>query len=388
MNNRVVIMTSCSENWGGSEELWAKSIPGLMAAGYSITVCKPEIPFGHAKFIELDKMGVTFQELYPAAHSWRKRLTRRIQHELWKRAHRNSKLPGCVRHGSIQAFENYLRQAKPALVIVSQGINFDGLAFAYPCLKLAIPYVIIAQKAVDFYWPLPDDRRLMKQILQAAKRCFFVSQHNLRITEEQFGIRLKNGEVIFNPVKITGPIPYPSTQSGYRICCIARLFILDKGQDMLLRVLSQEKWKQRPVHVTFVGEGIDKEALIEMADLLGVRNITFVGHTPHIDEVWRKHHALVLPSRSEGLPLTIMEAMMAGRPVITTDAGGNAELLEDNVSGYIAQPFETSLDGAMERAWQHRIRWEDVGKNASQHVKSVVPPSPEILFGKKILNLI
>lgn len=388
MSNRVVFLTTCSEDWGGSEELWAKSIPFIMDAGYSVTVCKGEIAFKHPKFIELKNLGVAFQEIYPRVRSFRKRLMRRAANELWKWRNRKKKLPDLVLHGSVHALETYLRRTKPTFVIISQGINFDGLAYAYPCLKLGIPYVIIAQKAVDFYWPGPTDRRLMRELLLHAQRCFFVSQHNLRLTEEQFGVRLKNGEVIFNPVKIKAPIPYPPGQSTYRFCCIARLFILDKGQDMLLRVLSLEKWKHRPIHVSFIGKGMDKEGLIELAALLGVENVSFEEYTDRIDEVWKTHHMLVLPSRSEGLPLTIMEAMMAGRPVITTDAGGNAELLEDGVSGYIALPVETSLDDAMERAWQQRDRWQEIGQNASQSIAREVPLSPEEVFGKKILAVI
>ncbi|MEC3879910.1 glycosyltransferase family 4 protein [Parapedobacter sp. 10938] len=388
MNSHVVILTTCSDDWGGSEELWAKSVPFIRDAGHSVTVCKAEIALEHPKFIELKNLGVTFQAIYPDLQGFGKRLIRRVGNELWKWRNRKNGLLDLVLHGSVQAFETYLRRAKPAFVIISQGINFDGLAFAHPCLKLGIPYVIIAQKAVDFYWPGPQDRRVMRELLLHAKRCFFVSKHNLRLTEEQFGVRLTNGEVIFNPIKISSPIPYPALQSTYRFCCIARLFILDKGQDMLLRVLSLEKWKRRPIHVSFIGKGMDKEALMELAALLDVKNVSFEGYTDRIDEVWKTHHMLVLPSRSEGLPLTIMEAMMAGRPVITTDAGGNAEFLEDGVSGYISLPAERSLDEAMERAWQQRDRWQEIGQNASKCIAREVPSSPEEIFGKKILAII
>lgn len=388
MKNSIVIVTSCAEDWGGSEELWAKGIPVLMKAGHQVILVKREIAFGHPKFMELSDKGVVLKEIYPRSKSFRKRLLRRLKQELWALGNSKTRLPDFVSHRETRVFERYLQQVNPALVIISQGINFDGLAFGYPCLKLNIPYVIIAQKAVDFYWPTPDDRGLMKQILLHAKRCFFVSKHNLRLTEEQFGTKLANGEVIFNPVKITTSIPYPSSQSGYRLCCIARLFILDKGQDMLLRVLSQSKWKQRPIHVTFIGKGIDREALIEMAELLGVSNVSFEEHTDHIEKVWKTHHALVLPSRSEGLPLTIMEAMMAGRPVITTNAGGNAELLQEGMTGYVAQPFENSLDDALERAWQQREHWEEVGERASRHLVQQIPASPELVFGEKILGII
>jgi hypothetical protein len=85
---------------------------------------------------------------------------------------------------------------------------------------------------------------MTKTYLQA-KKCFLISHHNQRLTEEQLGIRLSDSEVITNPVKTTRQvIPYPSTESGFRLACVARLFLLDKGQDMLIRILSHEKWKK------------------------------------------------------------------------------------------------------------------------------------------------
>src|SRR3546814_14979498 len=101
---------------------------------------------------------------------------------------------------------------------------------------------------------------------------------------------------------------------------------------MLIRLLSQPKWRSRPVIVNFVGTGPDETVLKELAQLLGVNNINFHGHIDNVYELWSRSHALVLPSRTEGLPLVIVEAMMAGRPVITTDVGGNKEFLEEGVT--------------------------------------------------------
>ncbi len=90
--------------------------------------------------------------------------------------------------------------------------------------------------------------------------------------------------------------------------------------------MSKEKWKQRDVEVTFFGEGVNKQALVEMARLLDVKNVKFAGHVSDIAGIWKDYHALALPSRSEGLPLALVEAMLCGRPAIVTNAGGSAEI--------------------------------------------------------------
>src|SRR5690606_8461020 len=100
-------------------------------------------------------------------------------------------------------FQKYLKKYQPKMVLVSQGVNFDGLGYAYGCMELNIPYTIVSHNAVDFYWPPAPHRNEMRNVMLGARRCFFVSQHNKRLTEEQFGVRLANSEVIFNPVNPT-----------------------------------------------------------------------------------------------------------------------------------------------------------------------------------------
>ncbi|MCX2449852.1 glycosyltransferase family 4 protein [Pedobacter sp. PLR] len=383
---RKIAIVSCVEDWGGSEELWARSIPYLHHEGYQTVLLKSRINRSHPEFIALAEIGVNLIELAPET-SLLKRVFKkaiRISNQLAAELKLVKAYPK-----ELKTFKKAIQKEAPSLVIIAQGINFDGLKLANECLILGIPYVIISQKAVDFYWPSPNDRAMMLKVLQQAKRCFFVSHHNLRLTEEQFGKRLANAMVVFNPVKLAGnPLPYPATSEKYRLACVGRLFILDKGQDILLRILAQEEWRTRPVVISFIGKGPDEAGLKEMANLLKLDNVEFIGQVSDIGQIWQSHHALVLPSRSEGLPLSMVEAMSVGRPVIITDAGGNAELVEEGFTGFIGEANERSFALAMERAWQQRGQWELFGENAAKYVKAHVPASPEQDFAKLIHDIL
>lgn len=359
-NKKILIVTSIEEDWGGSEELWARMIPYLIDYGYSITVCKNKINFEHIEYDNLKSVGVKLLELNPL-----------------------SLQPNSTH--SEHTLSTIIENEKFSLVIVSQGINFDGLGFAYVCLRRNIPYAIISQKAVDSFWPYHVDRVGMRNVYINAEKAFFVSQHNLTLTEEQFGIRLPNAQVVFNPVKVERKaLKSPNSDRGYKLACIGRYILIDKGQDILIRIMAQEKWKARPLTVSFFGNGPDKSALEDLALLLGSNNVEFLEPEYNIEKLWENYHALVLPSRFEGMPLVLLEAMALAKIAIVSDAGGNAELITDGETGFVGQPNNVDFEQALERAWQAREDWPVIGLAGFEKLKSIVPELPERNFADEI----
>lgn len=382
----IVIISTCFIDWGGSEELWAGSIPYLQQEGFNIIVYKRYLNRSFYRFSDLADHGVVLKD-YRSSLSVPRRMINKIL-ELVHKTYAESKNLAPAKNPD-KAFVRNLKRFKPALVLIAQGINFDGLIYAYQCLLQNIPYVIISQKAVDFYWPDTNDRPFMIKTYLQAKKSFFVSHHNRRLTEEQLGIRLSNSEVIANPIKTTRHvIPYPSTKSGFRLACVARLFLLDKGQDILIRILSKEKWKARPLSITFVGAGDDREPLLAMAKLLQVNNISFSGQLRDIATIWNDHHALILPSRSEGLPMSVVEAMANGRTVIVTNAGGTAEIIIDDVTGFLSVAEQDMFEVAMERAWNKRNEWQEMGLAAAKYINEKIPENPALDFSNHVKKLV
>lgn len=377
-SSRIAILSKCCDDWGGSEELWARSIPLLREAGVSLSLLKDRINLQHPRIAELEAAGVEMHQLQQATIS--SRLIKKIRSRI-------------LRSPSVNwehiNFTKYLEQHQPQLVVIAQGINFDGLDFAGICIRQQVPYIIICQKAVEFYWPPAHLRHAMRQAFEQAKTCFFVSQHNRQLTEEQFGFRFANARLIHNPVRFSPSlVPFPEQSDPIRLACIGRLFIIDKGQDILLRILSMEKWRSRNVEVSFIGTGPDGEGLRQMAELLGVKSVVFAGHKNNMAEVWQSHHALVLPSRSEGMPLVILEALAMGRPVIAARAGGVPEYVEEGVNGFLAEPNVADFDAAMERAWQQRHRWQQMGAAAVDRIREQVPGRSEEEFANAITEIL
>ncbi|MCB2408206.1 glycosyltransferase [Hymenobacter lucidus] len=277
-------------------------------------------------------------------------------------------------------------------MLISQGSNYDGYRFADVYRRAGFAYVLLYHKATNSAVPQLFERQLVQQVYQAARRSLFVSKHNLELTQLQLGLVLPGAEVVRNPynVPFQGELAWPASTDGItRLACVGRLFLSDKGQDVLLQVLAQDQWRQRAVHLTFYGSGPDEAAIHGMVSFLELEaQVSFVRHVADIAQVWQTHHALLLPSRYEGLPLVMVEAMLSGRPVIAADAGGIAELLDDNKTGFLAagSTFQ-ALNEALERSWAARSRWPQIGAEAARQVRALVPVNATELLAHKLLTI-
>lgn len=376
---RLAFVSSCLVEWGGSEELWAGTALWLARAGHSVQAFKTNVNAQQPQVRALRAAGCPVTELAPAAP-----LLRRIASRLrpYRPAHELSQ----------QRLRKGLQSGQPQLVLISQGGNYDGHHFAAVCRQLKLPYVLLAQKASDNNLPPHQERTLVQQSYQSAHRAFFVSRHNLLLTQLQLGLALPAAEVVWNPYNVAfqGEAPWPAAPNGIlQLACVARLYLADKGQDLLLQVLTQARWRQRPLHLTLYGAGPDEAAIRGMIAFLGLQTrVSLGGYQADIARLWRQHHALVLPSRHEGLPLALVEAMLSGRPAIATDAGGIAELLTDGETGFLAAaPTFQALDEALERAWLARASWPQLGAEAARQARASVPPDAAARLAQRLLLL-
>ena len=100
--------------------------------------------------------------------------------------------------------------------------------------------------------------------------------------------------------------------------------------------------------------------------------MVFAGYVPAAGDIWREQHVLLLPSRGEGRPLALLEAMMASRPAVVTDVGGIAETVEDGINGWVAESAApASFAAAMERAWTDRGQWRQMGEAGHRRIKAI-----------------
>ena len=252
--------------------------------------------------------------------------------------------------------------------------HFASLAGEYAMLiamLLDIPYTFTAHGWHDIFEYPPHD---FHQRGIRAQRVITVSQYNKDYMVQKFGIPEEKISVIHCGIR-----PQLFTTSGrtegreLRILSIARLHPI-KGVEYLVKACKLLKeWDNRfSCHI--IGDGELREQITGLIQKLGLEQEVILEGAQPAGEV-RRHLALadvyVNSSLCEGLAVSIMEAMAARLPVVATRVTGIAELIEDNVNGYLVEPKnETELAAALQKMILNPDRQKKMGEISRKRIET------------------
>jgi sugar transferase (PEP-CTERM/EpsH1 system associated) len=128
------------------------------------------------------------------------------------------------------------------------------------------------------------------------------------------------------------------TSGGTIIGTVGRLVPV-KDHASLVHAVARLRDRGSLVTAVIAGEGPLRAALAAQIDALKLhQQVRLLGHRPDPETVLAALDIFVLPSRSEGLSNTVLEAMASRLPVVATSVGGNDELIEDGITGLLLPP--------------------------------------------------
>ncbi len=346
------VSTVQNYKWAGSEELWWLAASMAIAQGHEVG-CLIHSPL--EKSDQIRDLGQRGASVF---------------------VRRNDRHPRVTK--ALERFSSALQRLQkwdPEVIVVSLGSPLD-LSY-WPQLhgvlvNGGVQFVLLLQFNADSVGFTAAQRESVRDLFSRCRQSVFVSQHNRDLTERQLAIDLTNSSVVFNPfrLKLSDALSWP-VERPLTMGCVARFETRWKGHDVLLDCLAQPQWQSRDWKLNLYGSGPDEQYIEDLIKHYGLeRRVHMRGYVRDMQQVWSECHIKVLASHGEGTPLAVLEAMMCGRPVITTDVGGNREVLTDGETGFVAEAATPRSFGAIfETAWQRRNEWSVMGQAA--HVAAV-----------------
>jgi glycosyltransferase involved in cell wall biosynthesis len=257
-----------------------------------------------------------------------------------------------IRHktdiGAMVGFARVLAQAKPDVLQINLptpwNCKHETLIGA---LAPGVRTVLVEQLPVE-----PDGqwiRFVKRTLVRGVDAHIAVGVRAARQVECQIGLPRGTIRTIESAVPEFQVVRRDEGRTRPRIGTTARLDT-QKGLDVLLRALPAVP----DADLEIVGDGRERDALVALARELGIEDrVRFAGWSDNARRWLGRWDVFVLPSRFEGLPLAILDAMFAELPVVASDVGSIAEAVAHGRTGLLVRPDDPdALAAALRRLLQ------------------------------------
>jgi glycosyltransferase involved in cell wall biosynthesis len=262
-----------------------------------------------------------------------------------------------------------LRKIKPDIVHAQSLISGMPALLSHKLLK--IPYVIYGRGS-DVYLPGWFTKLTAKGILKNASTVIALTEH---MKDAMQAIYSRDIIVVPNGINLN-EVAEKETEGGNpskRVLFVGRLHPV-KGVQYLLGAMSIVHRELPEAKLILVGDGEEREHLETLTDNLGIREcVEFAGRVPHerVKDYMNQAEVFVLSSLSEGFPVTILEAMACGLPVVATRVGGVPDIIKNGTNGYLVDTMnqEQIAEALLNLLQDEKLRRDISGNNREKAKK-------------------
>ncbi len=249
--------------------------------------------------------------------------------------------------------------------IVQSFLFHADVVAAHVCRRLQIPVHDLGLRVAE-----PSRWRGWWERLaaQRADRVVAVSATVADHAVEDWGIPTEKLKVIPNGIDVIRferITPISREELGIpaerKIIAIVGRLEMQKGIDRIVPELPEFFSRNRLAHLVIVGEGSERESLQQQVETAGVgEQVTFLGWRNDVPAILKASRVLLMPSRYEGMPNAVLDAMATGLPIASFSVAGLAELLAGSGNPWAAQDDVVGLLELAERAlrddaWAERV---------------------------------
>ena len=272
----------------------------------------------------------------------------------------------------VQALRAAIRRSRPDVVV--SFLTRINVLVLLATLGRSVP-VIVSERSHPVLEPLPRVWRWLRKRLYPRADAVVVQT---RRTAEWFPPRLQSRiTVIPNAAPFTG-VPRPRGAG-----CADRGIVLgvgrlehQKGFDLLVRAFAEATRGHRGWELVIAGDGSQRAALAALAASCGVADrVRLIGRQAEIQRLYTEADVFALPSRWEGFPNALLEAMAAGLPVVAADCQtGPREIVRDERDGLLVRTEDVDvLTHALARLIDDRDLRRQLGAQAARAISRYDP---------------
>ena len=185
----------------------------------------------------------------------------------------------------------------------------------------------------------------------------------------EYGLDSKKTPIVFNGIPIENCIEKKSYERNTEILHVGR-FSPEKNHEALVRAIAILVEKGYDIKLSLYGKGELEKTIKGLVCQLHMENrIRFCGVTDHVYEVMNKHDIFVLPSIYEGMPMTLIEAMGTGLPILASNVGGIPDMIVHEKTGLLCDPSTEKIAEELERLIKSSAERKMYGENAIKRSK-------------------
>lgn len=184
-----------------------------------------------------------------------------------------------------------------------------------------------------------------------------------------YGLKKERVPVAYNGVDLSRCKPKENYSGGenFHILHIGR-FNEQKNHGMLLRVFRKLALENPDLRLDLLGDGELRQEMERLAEDLGIKGkVSFLGAQSNVYPYLHEADLFLLPSRYEGMPMTLIEAMGTGLPIVATAVGGVPDMLQNGVDGFTVSCEEGAVVGACEALMGNEALREKLGRAARKN---------------------
>lgn len=193
---------------------------------------------------------------------------------------------------------------------------------------------------------MPSHSRLARKVFQfvysRSSAMIAVAKSVAAYMLESGEVRTGNLRVIYNPVDVDaflGGDEVVRQSENFVILSVCRLHPI-KNLKALVRVFVRLSKNYKNTRLWIVGDGPDRKELESLIEVSGVKDlVTMYGYQDNPARFFKSANVFVLPSFSEGHPVSLVEAMVSEIPVVATRVGGAVEIITDAENGWLIDPL-------------------------------------------------